>query len=261
MARPYAPTDHVDNIVLGAGYIYFDRFDDNGNPTGERYLGQTPSLSISASSESLEHMTSDGPIAEVDASVVTSVTREGSLTIDDISIENLALFLAGDIDYEDGGDADLTDVTQEFVTATRGLYYQLGEGVGDFNIDDIDSVKSGDSNPVTLTADDDYEFHAATGRLYLKPGGDAKDGEKLTVEYSRNERIRTIVTTSDRVILRGALRFEADNSHGENFNLYISECDMAPDGSLEFKSRSDWQQIEFSLRISGKVQLYTHDEG
>ncbi len=255
MARPMRPMDHKDNIVLGAGYVYFDIFDDNGNPTGERYLGQTPTLSISASSEVLEHFTSDGPIAQVDASVATQVTRTGSLTIDDISPENLRLFIVGEID-EINESAVSSPITQVFPTATRGLYYQLGDtdGPGDFNIDDIDSIES---DGTALVEGTDYEIDKGSGRIYLKPESIAvTDGEELEVEYTLLARERRVIKTSDQVRLRGALRFTSDNSHGENINIYIPDCGISPDGELNFKSRTDWQQMAFSLQVSGQVFLY-----
>ncbi len=39
-------------IFIGAGKVYFDRFDSNGNSTGKRFLGNCPKFEITPSSDS-----------------------------------------------------------------------------------------------------------------------------------------------------------------------------------------------------------------
>ena len=239
---PYQPT-HVDNIVLGAGYLYFDKFDDDGNKTGERYLGQTPGFTFSMSSEKLEKYTSDGPIAELMVSVTTQISREGTITCDDISAENLALFIAGDVDTA-GQSAD-TALSQTF-TATPGREYQLGDGAGYTNIDSV--VVTTVSGSTALTLGDDYEVDAEGGRVIILEGGAISAPEEVEVTFDIDaDADAVVISTTDQVSLRGAIRFRGDNTVGENRDVYIPNAELSPDGEFQFKSRDDFQQITFSF--------------
>ena len=43
-----------NNILLGRGKIYFDRFDANGARTGELFLGNCPTFEITPTSEDIK---------------------------------------------------------------------------------------------------------------------------------------------------------------------------------------------------------------
>ena len=57
-----AATPSPDNLYVGKGEIYLDRFDDDGNKTGELHLGNCRSLAITFDDdviESFNHMDSE----------------------------------------------------------------------------------------------------------------------------------------------------------------------------------------------------------
>jgi len=83
-------------LVLGAGKLFFDRFDANGDPTGELYIGNTTSLTYSTDEERQEHFSSDTAERERDASIVIRTTATLGFTTDDIIAENLAMLFKGD---------------------------------------------------------------------------------------------------------------------------------------------------------------------
>ena len=84
------------NIVLGAGRIYFELENANGVLAGgERYIAETPGFSITVTPEVLEDWSSDGRIAEKLLDITTQVNRGGTLTVKDVDISNIALFVAG----------------------------------------------------------------------------------------------------------------------------------------------------------------------
>src|SRR5688572_8082154 len=82
--------------TLGRGRLYFDAFLPNTKTkTGERYIGNTPSLSLTIESESLDHFDSDGGVRTKDDSVLLQLNRTGAFVTDNIDPENVALFLLG----------------------------------------------------------------------------------------------------------------------------------------------------------------------
>lgn len=87
----------TQKYTLGRGRVYFSRFrDDTQLPSGFRYIGNSPEFNLTIESENLDHFSSDYGINEKDDSVPLSVTRTGSMSTDNIDMENIALFFFGD---------------------------------------------------------------------------------------------------------------------------------------------------------------------
>lgn len=131
-----AAAEQQNNYVLGRGKLYFDKFKDNVNMglTGERYLGNTPSLNMTSAYQNLDHYSSDFGIREKDDTVQLQLDRSGNFTCDNISIENLGVMFGSD--PVDETQAPVTGAGER-LTVSRGLYYQLGvddtvpDGVGE----------------------------------------------------------------------------------------------------------------------------------
>ena len=76
--------------TLGRGRLYFDAFLPNTKTkTGERYFGNTPSLSLTIESESLDHYDSDAGVRVKDDSVLLQLNRTGQFVTDNIDPENV----------------------------------------------------------------------------------------------------------------------------------------------------------------------------
>lgn len=87
----------VKNYTLGRGKLFFARFLPNTKtPDGFLYFGNTPEFSLTIESEELDHFSSDEGVKEKDDGVTLQITRTGSLTTDNISPDNIALFFFGD---------------------------------------------------------------------------------------------------------------------------------------------------------------------
>lgn len=85
----------VKQRTIPGGKLYFDAFDANNVKTGERYLGLTPGFTLTLASETIQSYSSENGLRELDDETLITVTRTGQITCRQISIENLALFLAG----------------------------------------------------------------------------------------------------------------------------------------------------------------------
>lgn len=84
------------NYTLGRGEIWFSRFrPGTRQPTGFRYIGNTPEVNFTIESDRLDHYSADYGIREKDDGVTLEVTRTGSLITDQISLPNIALFFFG----------------------------------------------------------------------------------------------------------------------------------------------------------------------
>lgn len=204
------------NIVLGAGKLYLALDSAAGVLGGERYLGDTPGFEISVQSQSQEYWGSDTAIAEKLEDVVTRVTRASTIQCNDISDENLALFVMGSINTitQSAG-----AVTEEAHTVIPDYYYQLGTSAhSPTGVRDVTAVVVTDSTGATThEAGTDYEIDLELARLHILPGGAiaAAGEEEVLVDYSTSAGSRTQVITDALVPQIGALRYVADNTRGE----------------------------------------------
>jgi len=244
--------------VLGAGKLYFDQEDASGNLTGEQYLGDTPGFALDISNTMVESWSSDGPTAEREASSSVKVTRGATLTAKNVSQENLALFIQGDV-----GDITATSapVTGESIGAVKqGLYYQLGKMTAKpqgTRAVSAETVKDG--VPTTYTIVTDYTIDYDLARIYIVPGGTIVDGTDLLIDYTQDAKGWEEITSNDLGPAIGALHYVANNTDGPNRDVYIPRLRLYSTGSLNFKDRSKYLEMQFKMDVllrTGAAQLY-----
>jgi len=170
----------ANNYVVGRGKIYFNRFPDADTFTGdgERYLGNTPSLSLAAAVTNLDHFSSESGLKEKDKSVVLQQDLSATFTTDNISVENIALWFAG----TDSLETQASSAGARFLEAFEvqlGLWYQIGVS---------DSFPMGLANLDIITAVEGVAV-AATGELTFSGTGTAADtitinGQAITLVAS-----------------------------------------------------------------------------
>lgn len=254
-----APQTISNNIVVGAGYVYFDEEDANGVLTGERYIGDTPGFTLNMTSEKIEVDSSDGPVAETLVSLVKKVTRLGNVTLRNIDMDNLATFVMGDTATVT---QTATPVADEALTVKQGRYYQLGASTTNpTGVRNVSSVTVDDATGAgtAYTVTDDYIVDAAMGRIYIVPGGGIADDATIYVDYTPAANSRTRIATNDLGAKRGAIRFMADNTNGTNRDVYIPLCEFGPSGDAAFKDRDNPMELAFELNVltrTGYEQVY-----
>lgn len=249
------------NYTLGAGKLFFDRFDENGNTTGEYYIGNTTSLTGSTDETREEHYSSDEKERAKDASVVTQSDQSVGFTTDDIQPENLALLWKGTAEQlAVSADEDVVDT----LVVKRGRWYQLGTS----------AIKPTGARKVTITSVTDdttpapvavpggagganYDVDLELGRIFIKEDApDIADGDTIIVTFDEAAHSRTVIISKGETI-RGALRYIADNTAGENRDDYWPLVELSPDGDYEFKADS-WSEMSFTGEVLKKEGYEKH---
>lgn len=295
----------TENYVFGRGVIYVAIVDALGRPMGERDLGNTPGFTISVATTRFQHTSSRSGRATTDLDIPISTSMSGKITIEDMSAENLALFIAGTV-------SEITQsgsVTGELIyNAQAGYEYQLGQttnnptgvrgvssvvvkasqltgaaaranstpyAVGDifksttnvfivtvagtsagsaptFATTSVGATTTDGTATVAylgttaaFTVSTDYRLDTTLARIgILSTGalGLAADlyyeqtGNYLTlsVDYTKTSNSRTQIGSSGEGSITAQVRFIADNATGENRDLFIAECNLAPSGDNAF---------------------------
>jgi hypothetical protein len=249
------------DYVIGRGKLYFDKFiPGTTTPTGERYLGNSPSVNVTSTYQDLPHYTSDYAVREMDDNFTLQTDRAGTFTLDNASIENVGLMFGSDATLESATAA--TAQSSTLTDVKLGYYYQIGtsedtpDGVG--NVSNV-AVTQG-VTPVTEAGN--YTVDLDNGRLYvLEDAADITEGDELTVTYD--------VTTGDSVVVveegeqvEGSLRFIADNPKGANKNYYWPYVRLQPTGDFALKGEQ-WQLMTFQFAVltpkDGRKRVYVRE--
>lgn len=246
------------NYVIPKGKIFFDAFLAGVAITaatqgdGEVYFGNTPGASTNQTSETIDHYDSDSKVKVKDESVQLSIERKGTITIDDISANNLALYFQGSV----GAVAQAAAVaTIELRTVKQGRSYQIGATPGNpTGIRSISNVvvKKGASFATTVLAPNNYTVDAALGRItILEDAPDIADNTPLQITYDNAAVSREQIVSGNNVIY-GAVRVVADNPKGLNRDHYYPYVKLTPSGEYVLKADT-WVQLEFEIEILQKA--------
>lgn len=242
----------ADNLTLGRGELWFDRFDDVAQ-RGERYLGNTPGFSLSVEIDTLEHYSSDRGFKDKDESVTRSMNWNGSIVTDNVDDANMAYFFAGKTrTLTIGSQSSVTDV---FTRVVKGLTYQIGTTAtnpsGIRKITSATLVK-GPSTPMVEGVD--YTIDLVLGRFtLLRSGSVVTQGDTVTVTYSSPSQSRDQLI-SGREPVSGALRYISKNPVGDSVDFYMPYVKLSPNGELNLKG-DDWQQITLNVEVLRKGDL------
>lgn len=272
---------HTNNIVIGAGEVYIDIFDEAGAPAGELYLGDSVGATLAIATEETTVFSGSGPVARELTRIVRSVTRTFNLTLHDINMENLALFTVAEVEAIAGAAA----VTDEAAVFRPGRWYQLGSGsdqrpAGALALD-TPANKAAAAAAVTVTATAGTAPAAvqaiaanrfATGaseteqkgqftvdferaRIYWLPAdhplyaalAGIEAGAGVEIDYTPADAARAQVQGALRQ-QRGAFRYIEDAAAGEGRNFYAPLCVIAPGGDMALlDGRSSEQQIGLAV--------------
>ena len=251
-----AAADKVNNYTLGRGELHFGQFKPGTRiPRAERYLGNSPELSYSASVETLDHYNSDRGIKVKDASVTLQQDCAGAMSLDSIDKPNLAYFFLGDVITLTTAERTVTAEVHEGVEP--GASFQLGTSATDpAGVRQVSTVTvANTSTPANVpVAGVDYLVDPVRGRITIQEGSTKLvAGDTVTVGY------KVDASTSDQVIskgqtIEGALRYLANNPAGEAIDYFMPYVKLTPNGDFNIKG-DDWQVLAFNIEIVKKGSL------
>jgi len=247
----------MNNYVLGAGRLYFDLLDANDEPTGERYVGNTPGFSITAASQTLDHYGDDAAVRELDAQALLQIDRDATITVDNIDADNLAAFVVGTKSTRSQTAETVTSEVQGHSVDGIKLEheYQLGASATDpTGARNVTAVSvTGPAGTPTYVLGTDYTLDAAAGRIKFISGGTITAGTKPEVTYTTAAETRDHIEAAPSVTY-AAIRFIADNREGENRDMYAPKVLLAPDGEHQLKGQ-EWSTMSFAAKLQKRGTL------
>lgn len=237
-----------NNYTIGRGEIWFDRFINQETliERGERYLGNTPSMSVTHEPETIEHFSSDRGFKDKDESVTLRNNISLSFSTDNINSSNIALFFSGRsrtlaVAAEPAG-------VSTFTRVAKGLTYQVG--VSDANPSGLRTLTSVvvKEGLTTLVEGTDYSVDLELGRVTLLAGGTAvTTGDTITVEYVAPAQNRQQIM-SGKDAVGGTMRFISYNAMGVKLDYFFPYVKLRPSGEFALKG-DDFQVLNFNVEI------------
>lgn len=250
--------------VVGKGKLHFDQFAPGSKiGIGERYLGNSPELSMSRSEDTLDHIDADEGLNVKDESITITNDMTGSFSTDNIDVQNVAMWFGGDI--ERSTIVAALGVAEPDFLATRGRSYQLGKSAdtpqGTRMVTNVkvalvtagaaptDPLVTTDLTPAQMAANVDIDLERA--RVYIESDApDITDGDLLRVTFDQEGMSREIVIAKGQEI-RGSLRFHATNPVGERKDYFWPYVKITANGDYALKG-DDWQVMSFNFEVLKK---------
>ena len=244
------------NYTLPSGEVYFGRYVEgtrNVADDADVYLGNTPELTLTADSDTLDHYDADAASRYKDDSVILEANRTGTLTCDHISPMILGmLFGSQNVITEQ---AEATDATQTITGAKKGMRYQVGRTAANpAGIRGLTSLSAADDSatPVPLVLNTDYTIDLATGGLVFLPGSTvvADDGTtNVVLTYSAAASEYHTVISGDAIQTEGRLTYIAKQNKGAKFDYVMPYVTLRPDGDFALKGNEEWQVASFAIEV------------
>lgn len=237
------------NLRLGAGEILFNRFDDDGVPTGFLHMGNVETFELTTTDDRIQKFSSMKKSRPLYAERNRRRTATLRIVVDEWTAENLALGMLGDIvSYTQPA----TAVVDEVLVAAASPGVSNGVKLGGFYktaLFNINTVTV-EADAVALTAGVDYEvYNPALGLIHIfddAPGVTA--GDLLTASYTPTaitapgwKRIRG----GNKNTINGSLLFLPDLAEGDDYAIQVWNVSVTPDGALGLISE-DWGQFALS---------------
>lgn len=127
-----------NEYAIPRGLVGFQERNSDGTYQGIVWFGNAPSQTISIETENLTHESSEGGIGQRDLDTPIRITRTGSLTVDNLSANNIASFLGATASPHTQAS---TPITNELIRYVRpGRSWILGNTSGGLRTRSVSSV-------------------------------------------------------------------------------------------------------------------------
>lgn len=272
---------NTNNTVIGAGECFIDELTATEATQGERYLGDSASGTLRIETEETTVVAGDGATPRTLARVVSNITRSFEVNLQDVSLENLALFIAGTAgSQQDTASAVARTDAAAALAVKPGHWYQLGvsaskpTGVGSvkktgFNV--YSATSGGTTYTGTTFHNDgrvnvvgDYTMDYEAGRLYIEPGKRIS-AATVYVAYTPEAQTFKTVAASARKQVKAAFRYVENAVQGRGNNYYAPVAIIRPAGDMALKDRTAAQSLTLNIDVlqpadGAKSPLYINQQ-
>lgn len=242
-------TPSSDNLMLGAGQLFFDRFDNSGAKTGERHLGNCTAFTLTTEVEKVEKFSSLNAAKLLYKSVIKSIKATGKITLDEFDPANLALVLLGD--------EGVITQTAGSVTAASPLSFTTKKGYGmklsHYQVSNV--VVKDSTGATTYVSGTDYQVNAKAGAIYIPETTTIVDGSIIKASYDYAACSLPKVSGATKGKIEGFLRFLGDPTSGPAYHGEFWKISVSPEGELGLIT-DDWGS--FGINFECQADTINH---
>jgi len=230
------------DYTLGKGKVIFQA---ETTFTGKyRDLGNASAFEITVETENLDHYSSRAGTATKDKDIVTKVTAKGTLTLDDVNVNNIKNWFFGTTITETVQALDAAVVSN--LTASKGKWVEIGK----YNITTI--VVKDVTDATTYVLGTDYEVDLSAGLLRVLEGSVIVEDAVLHLTYAVPALNHYSIDGLGASSVKGHIFFVGNPPTGRKQDLkgYVS---MKPTGNYALVGE-DWQTMQFELEFIEHAQ-------
>lgn len=216
-----------DNLLLGKGQVYFDRFTTAGVSTGLKHLGNVETLELTTEDDVIEKYSSMVNSSPLYKRVNRRRTTTLRITGNEFNPENVALALMG---IQSTLAQAATAVVGEAIAATTvpGTYYKT------LKLGPISAVAVKFAGVAGVLGTDYAIIDATTGLIRILPGT-IKTGA-VTIDYTPTAYASTtspqVISGGAQGVIEGRLLFIGDPASGPKMMVNVWHVSISPDGAL-----------------------------
>jgi len=243
---------------IGAGDLWFDRFDDEGNSTGWVQIGNATKFAIQEATEKKERLSKmKDTYGQALDTVYLHQPAKISFTLDDFDKDTLAMALLGEASLQDVSEGSVTDET---INAKLDKYVALAH---DRVKKDPAPIVTNEGGDTTYTENEDYVVDYDMGMIKALSSGDITEGQVLKVDYSYEAKTYQKVAGSKKPTVQGAFVLNGKNwANGKNCKVRVYKAVFTPSSEIDFLA-DDFGTLEFEGTLvtpSGQSEPYVVED-
>jgi hypothetical protein len=230
----------VENLTISKGKLLFRRVETPAK-VAWKDLGNAIDVNITIETETLEHFTSRTGLKTRDQLVVLSIKATGAFTLEELTPENLLLFLMGDA-VNTNVQASGTGATLNITAVELDSWYELGKTK-------VSNVVVKDSAETTTYVEGtDYEIDYEAGLIFFYKDVTIIEGAEIHITGFDHEAHDTkVVKGGKSKSIQGDVWFVADPGLG-NINDAKGSVTLVPDGEWPLVN-DEYGSISFNMEF------------
>lgn len=217
-------TPSTENYLYGKGEVLFKKSGD----TGYMHLGNCPAFGLTVELEKAEHYSSMSGSKEKDLSKVIQKTVTSSITMEELSVQNLNLVLmGGTCTPTEQATSELSDVE---VTVDPGKFVPIS--TGKYPLSSIVATDGAAEDEVTYTEGTDYIVNEGSGMIMALSSGSiaTKCYVSATVDAVTVSTVKALANSS----VSGELYFVGNPDLGPTWQVKGWDVELTLSGELPF---------------------------